>query len=978
MDIHRCRFVPYPSSAINALAFSHSSNPVNKGGGPSTLRLAIGRANGDIEIWNPLRGVWYQEIILRGGKNRSIEGLIWTQDPEDVDKRGYKVPGKLRLFSIGYSQAVTEWDLAAGRPLRHSAGNYGEIWCMTPQPRDAPPKKSESRNDEEHIALEKQAQTQNIAAGCADGSIILLSTADDDLQFTKVLARPSKKRTRVLNLTFQNRHIIVAGHADSTIRIYDMRGGQQVRNMTLGGGPKGGPKETLVWSVKCLNDGTIVSGDSTGTVSFWDSKHYALVQRVQGHEADVLDLAVSADGQSVFSGGMDRRTVLYRKTGKNSSERSTRWGKVVHNRLHQNDVKTMATFEAKGMSVLVSGGLDTNPIVTPVQEFGKEHHRTLSSLPQQPALSSASETRLVLGWWDRELSIWSISEPDDRLQKRERSRLSVGTDGRKLVAKVALQGDESITSADLASDGTVLAVATITELKLFHLRPKDGIMKVQKMQPPPEMVKMGAKIIQFSPDKRWLLTVTSEDTVELHRFVNQEGPKKRPRLLNKAICLARLPREPVRSKYYDGSLGSYDRSIIHVAFSSDSRILVAGDLSGYIDSWLLEGHEDLTQDDDGLDISIKSASSDDEDEDEEAHPKIVLGQHWIRNPAAALVPKLRSTPLVLSFRPSLSPTPRAITSGNIAIHPTRHNPYSHSHNLPDGEDRLLVLTAGNDIIEFKILSGKMSDWSRRNPASILPQEFRDLRDQARGLIWDLEGDNERVWVYGVNWLWMFDLAQNLPIRDEHRKGAKEGKTVAGATQNQHQLLKRKRQVTEDDSSDSRRGRDTGAGSAILDSELNVGISRKVRKINGADTSGGRMIDMNPEPELDSEDGDDSASANQNTLVSLRRGSALNDVEMQDIEGQDGDVVDGQTSNDDGYVLGTRRRERPPYWHTYKYRPILGIVPLNTGAAYEAGMDGAQSEEKGSVPRGIEVALVERPLWDMDLPARYHGNQEWDP
>ena len=355
MDVHRCRFVPYTPSATNALAFSHPSNPTAPSKGPADLRLAVGRANGDIEIWNPLKGTWYQESILRGGKDRSIEGLVWIQDPEDVDKHGYITPGRLRLFSIGYSTAVTEWDLASGRALRHSAGNYGEIWCMAAQPKGRAHKRR-ANEDQEQAAEEEEGQTQSIAVGCADGAVVLLNTADGDLRFTRILARPAKKRSRVLSITFQNRHTIIAGHADSTIRIYDIRNAQPVRSMTLGAGPRNGSKETLVWSVKCLHDGTIVSGDSTGTISFWDGKNYTLLQRIKSHEADILEVAVSADGQSAFSGGMDRRTTLYRRTAGGTSVAKHRWAEVTHQRMHKHDVKAMATFETRTISVLVSGG----------------------------------------------------------------------------------------------------------------------------------------------------------------------------------------------------------------------------------------------------------------------------------------------------------------------------------------------------------------------------------------------------------------------------------------------------------------------------------------------------------------------------------------------------------------------------------------------------------------------------------------------
>ena len=125
MDIHRSRFVPFPPSAINALAFSHTE-PEHGQQEPESLRLAIGRANGNIEIWNPANGAWLQEKVFYGGKDRSVEGLVWTQNPDQKDSNGKIIPGRLRLFSIGYSSSVTEWDLATGLPARHSNGNHSD------------------------------------------------------------------------------------------------------------------------------------------------------------------------------------------------------------------------------------------------------------------------------------------------------------------------------------------------------------------------------------------------------------------------------------------------------------------------------------------------------------------------------------------------------------------------------------------------------------------------------------------------------------------------------------------------------------------------------------------------------------------------------------------------------------------------------------------------------------------------------------
>ncbi|KAI2476189.1 hypothetical protein Ptr902_12465 [Pyrenophora tritici-repentis] len=350
MDIHRSRFVPYPPSAINALAFSHPEAEHGQQEQDS-LRLAIGRANGNIEIWNPAKGSWLQEKVFYGGKDRSVEGLAWTQEPDERNAHGKIVPGRLRLFSIGYSSSVTEWDLITGLPARHSDGNHSEVWCFAAQPRQ---KNMAKGAKELHMR-------QKLVAGCADGTIVLLSTEDNDLTFERFVSRATNKKARALSITYKDQNTVLAGFADSMIRVFDTRNGNVIRSISLGSGPSGGPKEILVWKVKCLPNGDFVSGDSTGDIRIYNGKNYSQVQRISGHEADVLDLAVTRDGCSIFSAGMDRRTCLY-TSKKGQSGQSGKWRKVSHQRHHEHDVKTMATYEGNKLSVVVTGGMATPSI----------------------------------------------------------------------------------------------------------------------------------------------------------------------------------------------------------------------------------------------------------------------------------------------------------------------------------------------------------------------------------------------------------------------------------------------------------------------------------------------------------------------------------------------------------------------------------------------------------------------------------------
>jgi U3 small nucleolar RNA-associated protein 4 len=261
-----------------------------------------------------------------------------------VGRDGKVTPGKLRLFSIGFSTAITEWDLAAGKPLRHSDGNHGEIWCIAAQPRRIQPAETAATGQRE------EAQNQYLVTGCGDGTLVLHSTADGDLQYLRRLAKPSRK-SKVLCLAFQCGRNVAAGYADSAIRIYSVGSGEQIARMSLGSGPKGGPAAILVWAIHCLPDGTVVTGDSTGEIKFWDFRTCTLSQRIKSHRADILTLTANAEGTKIMTGGMDRRTTVY-----SIGAKSGRWAEVAHQRYHSHDVKAMATYETKELSIVASGG----------------------------------------------------------------------------------------------------------------------------------------------------------------------------------------------------------------------------------------------------------------------------------------------------------------------------------------------------------------------------------------------------------------------------------------------------------------------------------------------------------------------------------------------------------------------------------------------------------------------------------------------
>lgn len=558
-----------------------------------------------------------------------------------------------------------------------------------------------------------------------------------------------------------------------------------------------------------------------------------------------------------------------------------------------------------------------------------EYPRALPFISHEPALRSAPQKRLLLSFWEREVNIWKLTKPFKPTSEPEDPEDEPGADNRKLVAKVLIKGDANITSATLSDDGELLAVSTITDVKVFYLRPRkpeagEGL-KVSKVEVPASF-SFGARSIHISPDRKWLCIIRPDSRIYLARIVDSSSSIT---IHDKLTQLSRINRK-IQKHIILGGLGTYDRTVTQAEFSSDSRILAVSDLAGYVDTFVLSGQEDLslpaTTHTDAALLASPSVSDSDIDSDEDSNPsklQQIFGQHWSRNPSASSLPRLPSTPVLLSFRPSM--TPLTLTNGTHAIS-TRHNPNPIAHDIPAGEDRLLIVTARSEVYEFEVLKGALSPWSRRNPTASFPEEFRQLLDAARGCVWDVSGGRERVWLYGSSWLWMFDLARDIPPTPpiEPQNGQVDDVDTSKKSK------KRKRHGKEVAS---------GAGSSVPDRKLGLGISRTMQKVTHEEVDeiekvplGGKDKDA---MDIDSDSGADSDSdSGQELALRLRR-------------------------EEDGTNEKGKRKHN--HWHTFKYRPILGIVKIG--------------DEGGEL--GPEVAIVERPIWEANLGPRYFGDQEWE-
>lgn len=533
------------------------------------------------------------------------------------------------------------------------------------------------------------------------------------------------------------------------------------------------------------------------------------------------------------------------------------------------------------------------------------------------------------------------------------------------------QGDEALTCADLMLDGSLLVACTTSGVKLFRLRRKvDDGLKVSKLEAPQSIAGSGAKIAKFSGDGKWLLLVRPNNDIQMNRILKAEETMNGLSFHPKPLHLKRLPRKHIAKRIECESLEKYRRSLNRVAFSADSRILVVGDICGYIDSWVLQDHEGFgRQNDEADDASSSPGSSDEETADKSDQPGMDVGQRWIRNPAASLIPQLPAAPLILSFRPSRKQIASKMPTDHVANNLTHQTPDRVSHRGADGEDRLFVLTGNHQIYEFNVLSGRLSNWSRRHPPTSLPPGFRKIMERAKGSIWDTSRGRERIWVYGCSWLGMFDLS----IRAGNKA---PGNHNAAIQENGEKGSKRKR--TTDDMKEIQEGgmHSAGIGDRIFDSELDIGIGRKFRKANGPKLDRGHQISGIGGLAPDLERGDDQADHDSSMIFLPSDSDRKARTDRHATWGLK--PVGGERSDD---IDDTQPARRPtqfsyyPFWATSKYRDILGIVPLDDADGAREGRGEATSVGDES-SEGVEVVLIERPIWEVDLPPVYQGSQEW--
>ncbi|KAM7357029.1 UTP4 small subunit processome component l(3)72Dn [Cochliomyia hominivorax] len=460
-QIHNVRFYNLGARSIQTMAY----NKIWK-------KLALSRNDGSIEIWDMANAPNLERTITKT-PGKSVEGLAWSAD---------------RLFSVGLSGELVEWNLQTLKPRnkQHVTGNA--IWCL----------------DVNRLGTE-------IAIGTEEGYINIFDISDKQFQYKNLF---DKQEGRVLCCSFDATGDFLVTGSLCAIRIWNTRTGHAIHKMTLTSiVNKFNQQETIVWSVRVLQDFTIIAGDSRGYISIWDGKMATQIEAFQASKADVLALAVDEEENTFYCAGIEPIIRIYSKTKIIRDDMVYhRWVKVLQRRVHYHDVKALASVQDN----IYSGGVDG---YLGVSSASKARSKIVKYGPflQQPCVTVAPQERLLLLRYTNYLEIWRMGSTSGQQELVEANSgnkqpkfLAIDKLPEKLL-EFKSKNEEPIVCSALSPNGRWLCYSTQREIRLFQFVPGSSSKATQlvRVKDLPEQF-APASHVTFIADSMRLIMVNRE------------------------------------------------------------------------------------------------------------------------------------------------------------------------------------------------------------------------------------------------------------------------------------------------------------------------------------------------------------------------------------------------------------------------------------------------------------------------------------
>lgn len=374
-----------------------------------------------------------------------------------------------RLFSAGLHGEVAEWDLSSMVVRNAADAAGGAVWAIC-------------------------ALRHNLLVASEDGSVRAFTVGagvDEIFQSKRIVVGP----TRCLSIAAFGKDNFFVGSNDGKITKWSLSTSTCEARMLV---EKSGQEETFIWSLVCLGDHGIASGDSLGVVTIWDPVMCVVLHRFVHHQADVLTLSTSMDGNVLISAGIDGAISTYCRLSN-----SDQWFFRNSDAGHTHDIRATALdIAANGRKQILSGSISGQLFVhalrlgAAVKKTKPQKCGGFSPCFQRAAI--AEDSRLVMCQSDSHLELHYIQPPSAPMEAAPKgvaawagaaevwpSRLP---EPQLLVRHSLARAADGhhLTSSAITKDGRFFACSDLSGTRLFHLNISE--LEVRRERQFPESV----------------------------------------------------------------------------------------------------------------------------------------------------------------------------------------------------------------------------------------------------------------------------------------------------------------------------------------------------------------------------------------------------------------------------------------------------------------------------------------------------------
>jgi U3 small nucleolar RNA-associated protein 4 len=591
-----------------------------------------------------------------------------------------------------------------------------------------------------------------------------------------------------------SRNVLTSGGSDGCIHVWDVTNNREALRITANDGS--GTAELCIWSLLVLQDGTIVAGDSGGNVSFYDGQFGTLLGKFTQHHADVLQLAASPDGMTVFAAGVDPKITVFQKiissggggVGFDATERQE-WVYLSSKRPHTHDVRAMCVTPSSSSSALLfTGGNDTLLLAHSVPRFLKEHPKKVNSCPQRPIIQAAATVDKKDGASAEHAEPWLMAAAGNKvdLWKLSRPSSSAGSAYPTPVAAAAAAAAAAAlspatkTAATTAIEGERLAPQNVP-LHLARLVNRSGEFITAAT------VSDDGRYLAYSDAYRlhcFAVSVSStadSSLIDLEGIPGQSHMGLPPRVRVTPIILPDEDFPPAVGVFFRGG-GEEDKG-------GESNTLVALAADGTVRLLTMPTHPLTTN---------KDCNYGGESEEESIEKEILAASlvHTIRElhdlrykmwykrdrarttarkavpsiELATISPDGRLLAVSVRGRVQLLPLEGHKITASIPP-PAEHIPLTALGFTPDSAS-LVMVTATNQVVAYQMPSGAPTEWSQKHPPEALPKRLLTLPGPVLGVALSPTGPSS-VLLYSSDAVCHIDFAATVPSEPSSSSGRRK-------------------------------------------------------------------------------------------------------------------------------------------------------------------------------------------------------------